>query len=178
MVETLFKFPARTRMVITFDWPEEKKLAELRREGFLKIYLHGRVLSLDHLEEAPAKKNGLEVVVDELNLDPEDRERLVDSLETGLKRGKDEFESGWKAGPFIFSLNSWNAASAELFMKSLIQIFYLLTVHKELARFAMVLATWQSLMKTKSFRTNINLWKKGPSNPGPSHPPGDCRENC
>lgn len=104
MVETLFKFPARTRMVITFDWPEEKKLAELRREGFLKIYLHGRVRALDDLQEAPAKKNGLEVVVDELNLDPEDRERLVDSLETGLKKGEGRIRVRVEGGPvYLFS---------------------------------------------------------------------------
>jgi len=88
MVETLFKFPPGTKMVITFSWPREKKLSELRREGFLKIYLDGRLVSLDEVQAEKAKKNGVEVVVDVLNLDPEDRERLVDSLETGLKKGE------------------------------------------------------------------------------------------
>ena len=88
MAETLFKFPRGTKLVITFSWPEEKKLSELRREGFLRIYLDGRTVSLDEVQADRAKKNGVEVVVDELNLDPEDRERLVDSLETGLKKGE------------------------------------------------------------------------------------------
>ncbi|MDD8020194.1 MAG: excinuclease ABC subunit UvrA [Acidobacteriota bacterium] len=88
MTEILFKFPTGIKIIITFLWPAEKKLSELRREGFLKLYLDGQVRSLNELEEGKTKKNGLEVVVDELKLDKEDRERLVDSLETGLKKGE------------------------------------------------------------------------------------------
>jgi len=104
MVETLFKFPSVTKMVITFSWPEEKKLSELRREGFLKIYLDGRIRTLDEVQADKAKKNGLEVVVDEINLDLEDRERLVDSLETGLKKGEGRIRVRVADGPvYVFT---------------------------------------------------------------------------
>ncbi|HNT00955.1 MAG TPA: excinuclease ABC subunit A, partial [Candidatus Saccharicenans sp.] len=104
MVETLFRFPPGTKMIITFSWPEEKKLSELRREGFLKIYLDGRIRTLDEVQADKAKKNGLEVVVDEINLDLEDRERLVDSLETGLKKGEGRIRVRVADGPvYVFT---------------------------------------------------------------------------
>lgn len=85
MAETLFKFPrGQTGYPLA---GQEKKLSS-SEEGALRIYLDGRTVSLDEVQADRAKKNGVEVVVDELNLDPEDRERLVDSLETGLKGGR------------------------------------------------------------------------------------------
>ena len=104
MVETLFKFPAGTKMIITFDWSEEKKLSELRREGFLKIYGRGQIRSLDDFENGKPNKSGVEVVVDELVLDKEDRERLVDSLETGLKKGEEHVRVRVEGGPvYLFT---------------------------------------------------------------------------
>lgn len=104
MVETLFRLPAGTKIVITFLWPEEKKLSELKKEGFLKIYHMDKILSIDEAGDTTSRKNGLEVLVDWLQLDREDRERLVDSLEIGLKKGEGRVRVHSENGQtFIFS---------------------------------------------------------------------------
>ncbi|MBC7362377.1 MAG: excinuclease ABC subunit UvrA [Candidatus Aminicenantes bacterium] len=104
MVETLFRLPAGTKIAITFLWPEEKKLSELKKEGFLKIYHMDKILSIDEAGDTTRRKNGLEVLVDWLQLDCEDRERLVDSLEIGLKKGEGRVRVHSENGQmFIFS---------------------------------------------------------------------------
>lgn len=104
MVETLFRLPAGTKIAITFLWPEEKKLSELKKEGFLKIYHMDKILSIDEAGDTTSRKNGLEVLVDWLQLDRQDRERLVDSLEIGLKKGEGRVRVHSENGQtFIFS---------------------------------------------------------------------------
>ena len=85
IVETLFGLPDRPVVRISFAWPLEKGIAVLRKEGFFRIVLDGRVVELQ-TARLP-KKGQVEVFVDELRLDPSDRERLVDSLEMGFKKG-------------------------------------------------------------------------------------------
>jgi len=87
MVEMLAGLSEKTRLVITFHWPNNKNLQELKKEGFLRIYHQGKVISVEEAEQIPRKNQTMEVVVDLFQYDPEDRERLVDSLEIGLKKG-------------------------------------------------------------------------------------------
>ena len=102
VVETLFRLPARSRVTISFSWPLEKGTALLKKEGFFRIIKKGEVLELEksHLP----KKGNLDVFVDQLTLNREDRERLVDSLEMAFKKGggriKVSAEDGQK---FLFS---------------------------------------------------------------------------
>ena len=88
MVETLGHLPAGTRLTITFSWPQDKKIAELKKEGFLRFYRQGKIIPAEEAEKIKKPEMELEVLVDHFQLDPEDRERLVDSLETGLKKGE------------------------------------------------------------------------------------------
>lgn len=88
MVEALGALPARTRLAITFSWPERKKIEDLRKEGFLRFYRKGKIIEAEQAEKLKKPEQTLEVLVDFFQLDPEDRERLVDSLETGLKKGE------------------------------------------------------------------------------------------
>ncbi len=84
-VETLFQLPPRTRLLVLFSWPLEKSLVSLKKEGFSRIVQDGQITNL---EEADVKhKAAVDVLVDRIALDPEDRERLVDSLEIALKKG-------------------------------------------------------------------------------------------
>ncbi|MDH7513292.1 MAG: excinuclease ABC subunit UvrA [Clostridiales bacterium] len=84
-VETLFKLPPQTRLLVLFSWPLEKSLASLKKEGFSRIVQDGQIMNL---EEANLKhKAAVDVLVDRLALDPGERERLVDSLEIALKKG-------------------------------------------------------------------------------------------
>jgi excinuclease ABC subunit A len=85
IVETLFGLPDRPSVRITFSWPLEKGTAVLRKEGFFRVIQDDLVVELE-TARLP-KKGQAEVFVDELRLDPSDRERLVDSLEMGFKKG-------------------------------------------------------------------------------------------
>jgi excinuclease ABC subunit A len=102
MVETLFHLPPRTKVIISFSWPPEKGTALLKKEGFYRIVQDGQVLELEKAKLP--KKGDLEIFVDALVLDPEDRERLVDSLEMGLKKGDGRVKVRAEDGQeFLFS---------------------------------------------------------------------------
>jgi excinuclease ABC subunit A len=85
VAEILLKLPLRTKVTIFFSWPLEKGTALLKKEGFFRVIQDGRVVELE--KARLPKKGELDIFVDSLALDPEDRERLVDSLEMGFKKG-------------------------------------------------------------------------------------------
>ena len=86
IVERLYALPAGTEAVISFAWPAEKGIASLKKLGFFRI-----VDTTGSVAEANGptlpKTGTLDIFVDRLKLEPEDRERLVDSLESALKHG-------------------------------------------------------------------------------------------
>ena len=85
VVDTLLALPAGTKLSISFAWPAGKGTAELKKEGFFRILEDGAVVDLE--QTGPAKKGPFDVLVDRLTPDPEERERLADSLELALKKG-------------------------------------------------------------------------------------------
>ncbi|MEW5900340.1 MAG: excinuclease ABC subunit UvrA, partial [Acidobacteriota bacterium] len=85
VVEALFKLPSQSKITISFSWPLERGAAVLRKEGFFRIVKDGAIIELEKC--ILPNKGTIDVFVDELALDPEDRERLVDSLELALKKG-------------------------------------------------------------------------------------------
>ena len=85
IVETLFRLTPGTPVTISFSWPLEKGASLLKKEGFFRLIQDGRVIEIE--KASFPKKGDIDVFVDSLVLDPEDRERLVDSLEMGLKKG-------------------------------------------------------------------------------------------
>jgi excinuclease ABC subunit A len=85
VVDTLLALPAGTRISISFAWPAGKGTAELKKEGFFRILEGDSVIDLE--KTGPAKKGPFDVLVDRLTPDPEERERLADSLELALKKG-------------------------------------------------------------------------------------------
>ncbi|MEK7162233.1 MAG: excinuclease ABC subunit UvrA, partial [Patescibacteria group bacterium] len=97
MVKKVLELPQGSSILILGPMVRERKgehrreLTLLAREGFLRARLDGIVMRLEEaLEEKldPKKKHSLEVVVDRLILDKEtERSRLVDSLETALRKG-------------------------------------------------------------------------------------------
>jgi len=85
MVDTLYKLPLQTKIWITFAWPLKKGLNKLKKDGFFRLFYKGQVINVD---QASIKISGqIDILVDRLKLDPEERERLVDSLEMALKKG-------------------------------------------------------------------------------------------
>ncbi len=85
MVEALFGLPAGSKLTVSFPWPAEKGLAPLKKLGFYRLIRNGAVVTFD--DASWAKSETLDVFVDRLVLDFQDRDRLVDSLELGLKHG-------------------------------------------------------------------------------------------
>jgi len=85
IADALLALPGATRATITFSWPAERGLAALRKLGFFRLLRGGEVVEANGTR--PAKDETLDIFVDLLALDPSDRERLVDSLESALKHG-------------------------------------------------------------------------------------------
>jgi excinuclease ABC subunit A len=85
-VETLFRLPAATKILISFSWPAEAGLGQLKKLGFFRAIRGGEVREFNGIRFK--KDEMIDVFVDRLALDPEERERLADSLESALKHGK------------------------------------------------------------------------------------------
>ncbi|MBE0461411.1 MAG: excinuclease ABC subunit UvrA [Candidatus Aminicenantes bacterium] len=86
IVETLYSHPPDTNIFISFSWPLKKGLSPLKKDGFSRIIKNNAILDIDQ-----AKLTGqtsVDVLVDRMSLDREDRERLVDSLELAMKKGE------------------------------------------------------------------------------------------
>ncbi len=85
MIAELSKQPTGTRALVTFAWPRERNPASLKKDGFTRAVAAGEVVDLD----AAAKRTGpLDILVDRIALGVDERDRLADSLEMGLKRGE------------------------------------------------------------------------------------------
>jgi excinuclease ABC subunit A len=85
MIAELLREPAGTRAWVTFAWPREESLALLRKDGYTRAVFEGDVVDVDAV---PRAAGPLDVLVDKITLGVDDRERLADSLEMGLKKGK------------------------------------------------------------------------------------------
>jgi len=85
IVEELLKLPPRSKILISFSRPIENGWDDLKKDGFHRIIQEDRVVDLDKAELKD--KESINVFVDRMLIDPEERERLVDSLELGLKKG-------------------------------------------------------------------------------------------
>jgi len=95
IINKILAFPEGRRLYILAPLIKGKKgsfaklLARLRKEGFARVRLDGKIFHLE--EEIKIDKNrmhNLEVVVDRLVLKKEDKARLRDSLELALKLGE------------------------------------------------------------------------------------------
>jgi len=85
MIAELSNEPRGTRALVTFSWPRERPLAALKKDGFTRAAVSGRVIELD----AGAKRESpLDILVDRITLGVDERERLADSLEMALKKGE------------------------------------------------------------------------------------------
>ena len=102
IVETIYRLPPQTKIWISFFWPMERGLAALKKGGFFRIIQKNKIVNLD---EAKLEEEGkIDVLVDRMTLDRDERERLVDSLEIGLKKGEGKIRVQTdKNREFIFS---------------------------------------------------------------------------
>ena len=98
IVEALRKLPAGTKFILYAPVVKGRKgrheeaLAEIKRNGFVRVRVDGATCSLEDVPELDRKKNhAIDVVVDRLVMpaapDPQFTTRLTDSVELGLKTG-------------------------------------------------------------------------------------------
>ena len=98
MMRQLMRIGTGTHIMILAPVVRSKKgehknvLAEIKRQGFLRVRIDGEVLRIEEAEDKtlePKRAHTIEVVADRLVIDRDiDRPRLRESLETALKIGK------------------------------------------------------------------------------------------
>ncbi len=99
IVEDLFSWQPNREVNITFNWALEKDLAQLKKEGFTRVFKQGKVITFDEFRPGRRMTNA-DVFVDRVKIDPEERERLVDSLEMALRWGEGRIKIISSSGEF------------------------------------------------------------------------------
>jgi excinuclease ABC subunit A len=91
MVDHILELPAGTRLLLLAPVVQDRKgghqqlIDEMRAQGFIRARIDGKVFELDASPALdPQKKHVVEAVVDRLRIRDDIRQRLAESLETGL----------------------------------------------------------------------------------------------
>ena len=74
-------------VVINEVGKQEECLDGLYKNGFVRVRVDGEVMEIDQVDLDARKKHDIDVVVDRLELNQKNRERLIGSLETALETG-------------------------------------------------------------------------------------------
>ncbi|MGQ9579050.1 MAG: excinuclease ABC subunit UvrA [Candidatus Aminicenantales bacterium] len=102
IADDLLRENAGETALVTFSWPLDKGLSPLEKDGFYRSVSGQKVVPWEKLNLK--RKKQVDVFVDQVRLEPEERERLVDSLELGLRRGEGRVKVlTSKGGTRIFS---------------------------------------------------------------------------
>lgn len=102
IIERLEALPAGTPLTIFFEAVIEKNAAVFKKLGFYRILVGGQVVPFDDLP--PLKGQPVSIYVDRMSLDPDDRERLVDAIESAMKHGRGRAQFRTDDGRvFVFS---------------------------------------------------------------------------
>ncbi len=92
IVDKLLEWPEDTRVALLAPLARarkgsfEEECASLQAQGFVRLRVDGRMLTLDELPELKkTDKHDFDVVIDRLRIRPEIKQRLAESVETALK---------------------------------------------------------------------------------------------
>ncbi len=95
IVDTLKTYPKDTKIIILAPVVKDKKgehrhmLEEAQKAGYTRVRLDGNLYELDELPGIDKnKKHTIEIAVDRLSIDPENPQRLVESVEAALHLGE------------------------------------------------------------------------------------------
>src|SRR5688572_20539223 len=95
IVDELAALPEKTAVTVLAPKAENRKgefrelFAELRKAGFVRVRIDGMIIRLDDVEGLEKqKKHSIELVIDRITINPNDKGRLTDSVETALREGK------------------------------------------------------------------------------------------
>ncbi len=94
IVDLLKALPVDTRLMILAPLVRGRKgeyrevFREIRREGFVRVRVDGKIYEVDHnIELDRNKKHNIEVIVDRLSINADISERLTEAVELALKVG-------------------------------------------------------------------------------------------
>ena len=92
IVDQLLELPENTKVIILAPVINNRKgshtdlINELRAQGFIRVRLDGKIFEIDNLPEIEKKINHqIDVVIDRLKINQEIKQRITESIETGLK---------------------------------------------------------------------------------------------
>lgn len=95
IVDTIKKYPKNTKIIILAPVVKDKKgehrhmLEEAQKAGYSRVRLDGRIFEIDELPNIDKnKKHTIEIAVDRLSVDPQNPQRLVESVEVALHLGE------------------------------------------------------------------------------------------
>jgi excinuclease ABC subunit A len=95
VVDELAELPEKTQVTLLAPKAENRKgefrelFGELRKAGFVRVRIDGMIVRLEDVGALEKqKKHSIELVIDRLSINPSDRGRLTDSVETALREGK------------------------------------------------------------------------------------------
>ncbi len=106
MVDAVFTMPADTAIMILAPMVQDRKgefvqlLVDLRRQGFLRARIDGKIIELDNPPSLDLrKKHSIEVIVDRLKVRTASKTRLAESFETALSLTDGLVSVGWLEQP-------------------------------------------------------------------------------
>jgi len=95
IVDELASLPEKTAVTVLAPKAENRKgefrelFGELRKAGFVRVRIDGMIVRLDDVDALEKKKkHSIELVIDRITINPSDKGRLTDSVETALREGK------------------------------------------------------------------------------------------
>jgi excinuclease ABC subunit A len=96
MIEQISSLPKDTKVILLAPFIRDQKgehkhvLEEARKAGYARVRIDGIIMDLSealNMTLDKKKKHSIDVVIDRITIDPENRGRLADSLETALELG-------------------------------------------------------------------------------------------
>lgn len=95
IVDEIMKYPQDTKVQVLSPLVRGRKgeyrelFARMRKEGFVRIRVNGKVYGLEEeIKLDKNKKHNIELIVDRITVNPAAKERVTDSVETALKMGQ------------------------------------------------------------------------------------------
>jgi excinuclease ABC subunit A len=96
MLDRMMQLPEKTTVILLSPLVEDQKgwhrqhIVEAKKNGFKRLRIDGQIMLVDEVEKLELnkqQKHTIEIVVDRMQIGPDNRDRLLDSLETSLKYG-------------------------------------------------------------------------------------------
>lgn len=99
IVDRVLQLPKDTRILVlapvvtTQKGWHKQQIVEIRKNSFRRVRIDGKIVLVEEAEKLELnkqEKHSIEIVIDRLSVDIEDRQRLVDSVTTAMRFGKDK----------------------------------------------------------------------------------------